>query len=244
MTVLLSTPPAGATYLPWDPTAMQIEEPDTTYLMDMDVEQRLTNLNEGRMIEAYAFGTDLPPWMGGTKVAVVDGKYRPGMKCLSDTTYGYVALPSTGLVGADEFTIEMFVKADVAWSALSNQIAFRVFNDSRQYIQLLLNGGAVRADFRHNQALAGEVTKNPSIAHAAASGDWVSLALTLNAATMKLYIDGVLSITQADCTPPRFWADNWLSASGIAVAVGATHLTVSDLRISRLARVPGETPAP
>ena len=77
----------------------------------------------------------------------------------------------------------------------------------------------------------------------------MSLALTLLDETLRLYVNGVLAGTATDCTPPILHSDDVTRLGGIVVAQsfsnapGSVNLTVSDLRISRLARVPGQVPA-
>jgi hypothetical protein len=248
MSVCVAASPGLLAYKTWHPSQQQVVEPDTLYLMDPNVEATLTTLAEGRMIGAgEANGTApktnyLPPWLGGTHVDVVTGRYLQGLKCVSDVNYGYLCKPSSGLINAAQGTIEFQVNADQAWSALSNQTAFQVNQDPRQYMQVIINAGNIKVVYRHQQNSAGEIDQTVQVAHSASAGQWVSVAFTWLSSVVTLYLDETEVGSVSGCTPPAFWNDSWLCGQGIAVSVGATDLAVSDLRISALARVPGQVP--
>lgn len=238
----------AAAYREWHPGEKQYREPDTTYLLDPAGESARVTLAQGRMLggnESFGTSGDLPPWLGGTKTEIVAGKYRDGLRSAGTYVLDYVALPCSGLFGDGQGTIEGFVKSSVAWADLaSNEIPFKLNCDSRQYIQVRIGAGAIRADFRHEQDPAGEIELQAFANHAADADEWVSVAVTLLEETLTLYVDEEPVADVGGCIPPRFWNDNWTQGTGLAFVLGSEHLTVSDLRVSRLARVPGETPTP
>ncbi len=249
MSVVVANPPLGvAEYVAWDPTARQEIEPDTTYLMDPDAEALRTLLSQDRMIagrESAGTAEDMPPWLGGTKVAIVPGKYRKGFKCLSDTNYGFVAMPASGLLLPGQGTIEWFVRTSVDWSAQAFPTWMRLYGDAHNYITVNPGGSTIRVFYRHTQNPGVEVHRQLTAVYAGVAEEDVSLALTFDGPTMKLYVNGELAGTDGACTPPRrFWSDNWLSGTGLGVSVGSVGTVVSDVRVSRLTRVPGEVPTP
>ena len=234
-----------ARYRAWDPTAKQVAEPDTTYLMDLAVEA-LLGVAEGGMQganEVSGLTADKPPWRGGSKVAVVAGKYRDGLQALG-TSNNFLSLPASGLLAADQWTIEMFVKSAVPWASLSNQIAFRLLNDFGQYVRVTISAGSVAAAYRHLQdpAVAAIDKTATATGQTFAADAWVSVAMTVAAGVLRLYINGVQQASVTGCTPPAFWNDGWAGGYGLAVSIDAPNLTVSDVRFSRLARTPGQVP--
>src|SRR4051812_40941343 len=86
----------------WQPLERQEREPDTLFLLDAEQERQLVP-GLGGLIEGR--GQDPERWK---RVAVAPGKYRPGLRSL-DRDYGYLWMPSTGLIDAREFTVEFWV---------------------------------------------------------------------------------------------------------------------------------------
>ncbi len=242
MSVVVAGTSSSARYRVWDPTARQVREPDTTYLLDPAAEALLDPW-EGGMMAADEVTGGAPPWRGGVACEVVPGKYRDGLRAVGS---GYVIHPSTGLIAADQWTYEMFVASTVAWASLSNAYALQIWNDYGQILSIILSGSTARAGYMHNQDTAGIVNKAALASGQSHAADaFVSVAVTLLAGTMRLYVNGAQAATATDCTSPRSgWSDNWNAPyGGMAISVNAA-LTVSDFRISRLARVPGEVPTP
>ncbi len=224
---------------------MQVAEPDTTYLMDLDAEALLTPWEGGMMgaNEVSGLAADRPPWRGGSKVAVVSGKYRDGLRSLGGAN-SYLFLPLVGVRATDQFTDEFFVKSSVAWASLSNALVYRHWSDYSQYISVIINAGTVLLRYRHDQdAVFVDKTLNVS-GQTFAADAWVSVAFTLKLGVLRLYVNGVSVGNVTGCTSPLAWHDYWANASGLIMGVETPELTMSDVRISRLARVPGEVPAP
>lgn len=240
---LIATQPV-IRYRKWVPTDRQEIEPDTTWLMDLDVEEALDPVDGGMVGAGESYFDDVelkPPWRGGDTMEVVAGKYRDGLKSLGGLN-SFVFLPSSGVIPTGQWTCEFFVKSDVDWSALSNAAIFRVYNDVFQFLAFTVNVGTLVVRYRHDQDDAGFVDKAITKARAVSAGTWVNLAVTLFEGTMRLYIDGVLEGTVTGCTAPRLWNDNWLAGSGIAMSVETEDITISDVRVSSLARTPREIP--
>ncbi len=107
---------------------------------------------------------------------------------------------------------------------------------------MILSAGSVGAHYRHNQGPTFIDKTISSPGHSVAVDAPVSIALTYLEQVMKIYVDGVFAGQATGCTPPRFWGDNWNAPYAGLVLSGHAALTISDARLSRLARVPGETP--
>ncbi len=218
---------------------MQVVEPDTAYLMDLDVES-LLSVWEGGMMAADEVTGGAPPWRGGDAAEVVAGKYRDGLRA-DDST---VLLPGTGLLGADQWTLEFFVSSLLPWASLSSAVAFTYWNGYTQLIDVTLTASTIVVTYKHDNDAVFVHRAAVATGQNHAADTFVSIATAVLAGTMRLYINGVLADTETGCTPPRAWDDNWNAPYGGMTISGNANLTVSDLRISRLARVPGEVPAP
>ncbi len=243
MSVVVAGAASSTRYRAWDPTQRQVREPDTLYLQDMDVEALLTPWEGGMLGANEVTGATIekPPWRGGEAGEVVPGKYRDGVRAAGAR---YLILPATGMLSADQWTMEFFVSSAVAWASLPSSIAVQLWNDYHAYILVNLNAGTIFVQYRHEQAQV-DVFKQVTISGQTFAADvQVSVALTLAASTLRIYVNGVLRATVADCTPPRIWADSWNAPYGGLWFSTNPDLTISDLRTSRLARVPGEVPAP
>ncbi len=244
MSVTVAGASTVARYVAWDPTAQQVREPDTTYLMDLDHEALLTPW-EGGMIGANERSgnvADRPPWRGGSKVEVVPGRYRDGLRAASVSS-GYLVHPTLGLLNPLQWTQEFQIISAVPWANLSQAIVYRFWCDFSQYVRVRINAGTVLADYRHNQDAVFVDKTITSNGHTVAADAPRSIAITLSGGTMRLYVEGVLAGSVADCTSPLAWNDSWVNGAGLAVSLDTTDVTVSDVRISRLARIPGQVPA-
>ncbi len=233
-------------YRAWDPTARQVVEPDTTYLMDLDIEETLDPV-DGGMIGANEVGglaADRPYWHGGSKVERASGMHRDGLRSLGGAN-SFLHRPATGMLAADQWTIECGIKSTTAWGSLPSSVALRFWNDFGQILSLTLNAGTATVRMMHDQDASGPINKTATASGLTFGvGVAASIAFTLLAETMRLYVNGALAATTTDCIPPRFWDDYWANGSGLAVSVETPALTVSDVRVSTLARVPGQVPSP
>lgn len=253
MPVLAPSPGRQTTELPttWNPLVRQEREADTLYLMDLAVEATKVAGVDGLATIAQAFSTatvDKAPWEGGTKLAVVPGRFRDGIKCLN-ASGGYLYMPLAGLLPPNEFTVEMQVRTDAAWAdlpAAAGTTAFGVRMAPSNEMSLYFVGSTLTLNYRHTHGSATLVKTINFTDATVPAATWKSLAFTLLAGTLRLYVEGVLVGTATGCTSPALWssieATEGLSVCGHGEA-GALNVTVSDLRISRRARVPSATVA-
>lgn len=224
----------------WDPLARQEVEPDTLYLLDVEAEQQLRP-GDGGLIPGDPSRD--APW---TKVVPVRGKYRTGLKCL-DRTYGFVWMPALGLISPDEFTVEFWLQCDRPWAEVEDNSPFFIWDQRGSVdLRLFIHRGKMRWTYRHLQDPAGPVSAQFSydlIQHPLPAQTWVSMALTFKDGALRLYIDGQKVGEQTGLRPPRIWSDSG-SSDGLSLlggsGRGASDFALSDLRISRCARVPGE----
>ncbi|MEA2272620.1 MAG: hypothetical protein QOI98_1328, partial [Solirubrobacteraceae bacterium] len=99
----------------WRPLARQHTEADTLYLFDARRERDMLP-GAGGLISAAP--GDGPTWGVGARVQVVHGKYRAGIHSVQKDR-GYLWMPSVGLIAPDEFTVEMWLRCDRPWAAVS-----------------------------------------------------------------------------------------------------------------------------
>jgi len=225
----------------WNPLEKQESEPDTLYLLDGEAELKL-KAGEGGLITGNASAGDLFPG----KVIVTDGKFRKGLKS-TVRDYGYLWMPLNGFIAPDEWTVEYWVKSDAPLATLDDMVPLIIWDEHEAVrLECQIDNGVLTLSFRHNQDPAGPVhaalrydlKKNPL-----AVSDWHNLAYTFHGDTLRFYVNGKPAGEVKGLKPPRIWSD---AARGDGLSLlggygrGANGLWISDLRISRRARVPGE----
>ena len=223
----------------WQPLEKQSREPDTLYLLDVDAERKLTP-GDGGMIPCQP---GEQPW---TKLVPCEGKYRTGLKCL-DRRYGFMWLPSIGLIAPDQFTVEAWFLGEAPWSEGPEGSLLAILDErGANRFQLRVYRGELTLEYGHQQDPRGPVRASLRYdfkQHPVPAGRWLSLAVTYKADTLTLYVDGKQVGQQAELPPPRLWSDasrgDGLSLLG-AAGYGCPGYAISDLRISRFARTPGE----
>jgi hypothetical protein len=228
----------------WRPVRRQRAERDTLFLLDPTRARLRAAGRDGGLIMGNAGAGDLP-WTPTSKVAVVAGRYRAGLQS-RDRSYGYLWMPATGLVPSRAFTIEMWLRADQPWSQVSDNTPFAVQVGYDEGLAFGVHRGTLSFTMAHRQSSAGPVAAtlawNGSEVQA---GQWVSVAATYAAGTLRLYVDGTLAGVRHGVPPPEVWSDSARSSGlsiGGARGKGSTQMAISDLRISRFARVPGRRP--
>jgi hypothetical protein len=226
----------------WDPTARQEWEEDTIYLLDPAAEALKVSGEDGLIGGNQQNGTsaDAPSWEGGTVTAVVPGKYRDGIKSL--TTGGYLFLPLDGMIPTREFTAEYFLKGESAWASAGGtpwQAAMSAGAAGNQLISTRISGANIELRYAHLHG-AVALDRQLAVAHGGvAAGTWKSVAFTLLAETLRLYLDGVLAGTLTGCPPPASWGSQEPGGMGFPNTPGnAPTFTISDLRLSERARIP------
>ncbi len=234
---------ATAQSAPWNPLEKQEREADTLFLLDADEEAKWKPGEGGLMAGNVNAGFKL-----SDKVAVVDGKFRRGYKSITGD-YGYAWTPATGLISPDEWTVEYWVKSDVPADTLNGKMPLAILNEhSAVWLQYEFAYHKLTMDFRHNQAPTpvSQRLEYSLQAHPWAANEWHNIATTFKNGTLRFYVDGALSDEAKGIPAPRIWSDagrgDGLCIGG-AIGRGSNGLTVSDLRISRRARVLGERAA-
>jgi hypothetical protein len=230
--------PAGV----WNPAAKQEREADTLFLLDADDEKRWKP-GQGGLMNVVSPLSPIGEWAG---MAVVPGKYRSGLKCLRREN-GFVWMPAIGLIAPDEFTVEMWLKADQPWSQIDSNTVFSV-GRSREIAFLFLRAdhGRLMLGYRHEQDPSGPLGAN--LVYDLKKNDlpadvWENVAFTYKNGTMRLYVNGMLAAEKGGLPAARVIPEGFRT-DGIkllgAINRGAEHFALSDLRISRTARVPGQ----
>jgi hypothetical protein len=229
----------GRMSVTWDPLVQQEIESDTLFLLDPDVEATFTP-GDGGLVMMNAPNGDLTPWEdAGSKISVVAGKFRDGLK--ANHVDGGIVMPF--FLPADEWTIEAWAKCDANWSSLgADQYIVWCGERFENFVRLHISAtGVVTLRMKHVQTAAGTNTVLTYNASAFLSGAWHHLAATFDHGTLKLYVDGVERSSVGSVPAPRVWGYT-MRGDGLVIAdlagEAATLTTISDLRISRAARVP------
>lgn len=228
-----------AASLVWHPLRRQPDDSATTFLFNAATARTQPPGNGGFMMGDSDRG-DLP-WTASSKIAVVPGRYRLGVKSTS-SDYGYLWMPSTGLLSPNAFTIEFWLESDVPFSQLDGETPVSVSGIAFQFYAHELT-----AVFTNSDAYPQETVQISSSVASLPANVWENFALTYDAGTLVLYVNGAAVGSRSGVSPPQVWSDN-SRADGLTIGGaggrGATDLAVSDLRLSRIARIPGRrTPA-
>ena len=224
----------------WRPLARQSVEADTLFLLDVDRERSLRPGGQGGLI-AEAINPD--PW--GSAVIAVRGRYREGMTNVGAPHPGYAWMPAEGVLAPDQFTIEFWLKSSVSWSELPLEVPLSVSDATGSAnFSLKVGGGVVTAALAQEQRdPSTDVEATSDVLAGEPAGRWVELAATLEKQTLSLYVNGVRVAVAGGAVGPLEWSDaaigDGLSLLG-ADGRPTVDLTLSDLRISRWARSPGQ----
>ena len=161
----------------WQPLEKQSREPDTLYLLDVDAERKLTP-GDGGMIPCQP---GEQPW---TKLVPCEGKYRTGLKCL-DRRYGFMWLPSIGLIAPDQFTVEAWFLCETPWSEGPEGNLLAILDErGANRFQLRVYRGELTLEYGHQQDPRGPVRASLRYdfkKHPVPAGRWLSLAVTYKA---------------------------------------------------------------
>jgi hypothetical protein len=224
----------------WDPLARQREEPDTLFLFDAD-QEHTREPGQGGFIMNNSGAGDLP-WRADSKIVAAPGRYRTGVKS-RDRNYGYLWMPASGLLSPREFTVELWLKSARPWHEIADNSPLGIMAGADQGTWLNVHEGVLHLRHSHRQSPAGPTNVDLTADVSGLPAErWVNVAFTLRAGTLTLYLDGKQVTRQGGITPmhvlPETARGDGLSIGGLA-GYGATDLTVSDVRISAQARVPG-----
>jgi hypothetical protein len=186
---------AGTVRVVWQPLEKQPREPDTLYLLDVEAERKLTP-GDGGMIPCQP---GEQPW---TKLVPCAGKYRTGLKCL-DRRYGFMWLPSIGLIAPDQFTVEAWFLCETPWSDGPEGSLLAILDErGANHFQRRLYRGELTLEYGHQQDPRGPVRASLRYdfkKHPIPAGQWVNLAATYQAGTLTLE----QARPDCDCDPVR-----------------------------------------
>lgn len=228
----------------WDPLAQPAHEADTLFLPDLSSPQAITadggflSGDSSRTQEQIAANYEFGP-----------GRFGPAVRAMPGTG-GFVFYPVDGLLDGREFTLEYWTKADQPWSAIdSGKATFGVSGAvGGNHLRILIPTGgqcgltASSQETVPGRAYHGSWTR-PCDGLGLTGNAWHHIGLTLKDRKLRLYVDGkrVGGIDGVRFLP--LWSDTTkeegLQLGGEPGAPGG--IWVSDVRVSRTARVPGRT---
>jgi hypothetical protein len=217
---------------PWNPLKDQGVDAATTFFFNPAVARTQAPGNGGFLMGNNPAGD--VPWRPTSKVAVVPGRFHLGVRS-TDYRYGYLWMPSSGILSPTAFTIEFWVQSSTPYSAV-NGVPVSVSG-----VVFSFSNGFLSAKFGNNQRYPPVQTALSTSVRSLPAKAWENIALTYSRGRLVLYVNGARAASRSGVAAPQVWSDTSRS-SGLTVAgafgKGATQLTVSDLRISRIARVP------
>jgi hypothetical protein len=225
----------------WNPLQEQIREPDTLFLLDPTAEAALAPGSGGFITPDALRGT--VPWQSSSGVVEAPGKFRQGLQSVN-RSYGYLWMPMEGYLPTDEFTVEFWLKANGPWSRIADNTPLSFQETYYDGVSVNLNAGWLALNFSHGQAVSGHTSATLRYnVSALPANQWTSVAFTYLRGTLDLYVGGALVGAASNVAPPAVWSDqargDGFDLEG-ARGKGATSVAISDLRISRVARTPGQ----
>jgi hypothetical protein len=226
--------PMGADTAVWNPLARQQAEADTVFMPDLS---SLTTIDsEG----GFLLG---PP---NTTSAEVVGNYQFGPGKFGPAVRGmegmnsYVYYPIDGLAPTDEFTIEFWARSDHPWSALATR--FPIFAlDGGNYLGVTPYDGNLAVQAGSFEGMRG--WKRPLDSLHLNDTEWHEIGLTFKSQTLRIYIDGVEVGQLEGVKFIPVWSEEGVGSAGLEIGGGHSRgsgFWISDVRISRTARVPGQ----
>jgi hypothetical protein len=219
--------------------AEQAVEPDTLFMLDPATESTLIP-GLGGFMAGNAGGGALP-WQPYSGVVEAPGKYRTGLTS-ANRNNGYLWMPMGAYLPTNQFTVEMWLNSSVPWSQIADNTPVDFAATPTDGVRININGGLLSLYYVQNQSPSGPVSAqiNTNV-NPIPANQWTEVAFTYNAGTLNLYVNGNLAGSRSNVPAPQVWSDqardDGFSILG-AVGKGASDLTLSDLRISRDARVP------
>lgn len=218
----------------WHPLLRQSYDAATTFLFNAAVARRQTPGNGGFMMGNAEAGD--VPWQPTSKVVVVPGRYRLGIKS-ANRSFGYLWMPVTGILSPSAFTIEFWAKSDVPFSAINGETPVSVSG-----VSFFFYAHALNAVFSQSDSYPPVSVTVSANVDSLPANTWESFALTYGSRRLILYVNGQQVASKSGVPPPQVWSDisrsDGLTIGG-AGGQGAVDLSVSDLRISRIARAAG-----
>lgn len=217
----------------WDPLAHPVWQADTLFLPDLSSPEAIEasggflhgHHNEGlrELRPLFEFG---------------GGRFGPAVRVKAANVQHYwVWFPLDGLIGADEFTLEFQAKSDRPWKHEHGGIFFRV-NSRENQIAFRIEESGIRVE------VSSPFSKGSrQIDLGLKAGRWHAFAATLHNQKLRLYVDGRERGQIEDVRFEPVWSDGAGGTEGIQLGGSpwrSTNLWISDVRISRTARVPNK----
>ena len=218
---------------PWNPLQRQVYDAATTFLFDAANARTQTPGNGGLMMgNSEAGGL---PWRANSKVVMVPGRYRSGIRS-TDSESGFLWMPVTGILSPKAFTIEFWAKSSVPFESADGAPV------SVAGVSFRFSKGMLVANFLHSQSYPAVNAAVIASVGSLPPNTWEEFALTYSRQRLALYVNGRPTGSESAVPAPQVWSDinrgGGLTIGG-ADGRGATEFAVSDLRVSRVARVPG-----
>lgn len=223
---------AAAKVSAWHPLQRQPYDGATTFLFDAATARKQPPGKGGLMIGNETAANR--PWQSNSEVVATPGRFRLGVRSVN-ASFGYLWMPSSGILAPGAFTIEFWVKSSQPFALASGSpvgVSGVTFTFSRGDVDVGY------ADEDRYPALATGVSADVS---ALPAGRWEEFAVTYSAGRLVLYVNSRKAAEQDAVPAPQVWSDD-NRAAGLTLAgsrgVGATGLAISDVRVSRIARTP------
>jgi hypothetical protein len=229
----------------WDPTAVQTAEADTLAMPDLT---NITTAAADGVIFDYAQHAD-PESEAAHYPLGTDSQGQPSIRPNGTTTAKYIAIPSDGTIAGDQATIEFKLNHPTsAWADLAADKYLFEINTPTLYMPIKTDGaGGLVGDwaiFLHSTG-SQHIGKSFTVASVdIAAGTLASLALVIGTDdTVKFYIDGTLVKTITGFPIATVVSDDLRAGVRFAGSDnGPSGFAVSQIKLSRTARTPGQTP--
>jgi hypothetical protein len=232
----------------WDPTAQQVEEPDTLWMPDLTSTATLNasgGLLEG--LQHHAQADAASGYVFGS------GKYGPSIQPDGSGPGRYFYVPTDGLLKGDQFTLEFFASnPTVNWNTIRGDLPLVAIVTPTLTITptFFRDGSGLNVTVVVLPGTPAAVTTSKIIPLSAinfAANVWVSMAFVLNGSTLQTLINGVAP-TNGQLTGlaiPPVISDTSDNGGGLRFGGsndGPTGFAFSDIRLSRTARSVGVAP--
>lgn len=232
--------PAGES-VTWNPLGKVEREADTLLLADFTSAATI-EAQGGYLLGLHNDWTKKAPV--GENYEFGPGRSGPairGTELKPDTgAYSFVQYALDGIIPADEFTVELSFKADRPWEEMFTGRGFfsmlggnslSVMNEKTSLVILVGNG---KGPDRRTVIETGKFALDDQ--------KWHSLAFTWKRPVLTVWLDGKPAAEMADVAWNDIWSDS-THADGILIGgtpgIKSPYFWVSDLRVSRTARIPG-----
>ena len=242
----------------WDPMSRPTLESDTLFLPDLT---SLKTINAGG---GWLAGT--PGVTGQTNLQgnydFGPGKFGPAVrahKTGSDGTINEIFYPMDGLIPGDEWTAEFWTKSDEPWSQqLSDSVVFGFDNGDdgnlMRFGPTSVNENGTNSIQCRLLALANPLSgyipdgkstfkeiHAPCEQWGLTQGVWAAVGLVYKNGTLTLYVNGDKKGELSGMNWYSVWSDGGRGTQGIRIGgLPVNTAWVSDVRISRTARVPNQ----